>query len=100
MKPYTKQGYMYGGYVLSRKALELLTTQGLKNGSLCRMDSEGSHEIEMGKCLENLGVVAGDTRDNLRRDRFLPFTPENHLIDSRRNQSFEFFTHAYYPQGS
>ncbi|CAG7717363.1 unnamed protein product, partial [Allacma fusca] len=48
LKPYTKQGYMYGGYVLSRKALELLTTQGLKNGSLCRMDSEGSHEIEMG----------------------------------------------------
>ena len=65
-KPYVKQGYMSGGagYVLSREALRRLATRGLadQSGVTCRTDDGGAEDVEMGKCMEALGVTAGDSR--------------------------------------
>ena len=65
-KPYVKQGYMSGGagYVLSKEALRRFATRGLgdKTGVICRSDGGGAEDVEMGKCMENLGVRAGDSR--------------------------------------
>ena len=36
-----------------------------------------------GFCMQNLGVVAEDSRDDLGQKRFFPFVPETHLAGGR-----------------
>jgi len=81
-KPYVDQGYFSGGagYVLSKEALVRFVEKGLEDSSLCRAGSKGAEDVEMGKCMENLGVLAGDSRDSLGQKRFFPFVPEAHLF--------------------
>jgi len=81
-KPYVEQGYFSGGagYVLSKEALVRFVEKGLNNATLCRGGSQGAEDVEMGKCMENLGVIAGDSRDSLGQKRFFPFVPEAHLF--------------------
>ncbi|KAK8725654.1 hypothetical protein OTU49_010669 [Cherax quadricarinatus] len=82
-KLFTKQGYMSGGggYVLSREALKQFIEVSLPNKKLCKGDTNtGAEDAELGKCLDNIGVVAGDSRDSYGRGRFFPFTPVTHLF--------------------
>lgn len=46
-----------------------------------------------GKCLEKVGVMAGDSRDSLGRGRFFPFTPGTHLMGGIPGW---YKTYAYY----
>lgn len=98
-KPMVKQGYMSGGagYVLSKEALTRLVSSGLSNSDSCRGDGGGAEDLEMGKCLENLGVKAGDTRDELGRERFHPFVPEHHLIPDILPKDMWYWSYSYYP---
>jgi len=100
-KPYVKQGYMSGGagYALSKEAVRRFATHGVrkKGNSLCRSDGGGAEDVEMGKCMENLGVVAGDSRDSLGRGRFFPFIPEHHLIPGHMPDDFWYKKYVYYP---
>ena len=54
----------------------------------------GYEDVEMGRCLKAVGVVDGDSRDNLGRFRFLPFTPAIH-ITHRRWSSAGFWYWSY-----
>lgn len=80
LKPYVQQGYMSGsGYVLSREAVRRFNEEAVVDGYKCWNGTEGNEDVEMGKCLSAVGVLAGDSRDDLERSRFLPFPPDGLL---------------------
>lgn len=49
-----------------------------------------------GKCLANIGVSAMDSRDALRRGRFFPFVPQDHLFPNK-DRKFWYWSYIYYP---
>jgi glycoprotein-N-acetylgalactosamine 3-beta-galactosyltransferase len=74
------QGYFSGGagYVLSKEALKRFGQTGFHNHSLCHEDS-GAEDVEMGQCMQNLGVKTGQSYDKQGRSRFHCLTMGNHL---------------------
>lgn len=97
-KPYVKQGYMSGGagYVLSKESVMRFVEKGIPNKKMCRQEANGAEDVEMGKCLERLKVVAGDSRDSMNRGRFFPFVPEHHLIPGHVNKDFWYWKYIFY----
>ncbi|XP_016391790.1 glycoprotein-N-acetylgalactosamine 3-beta-galactosyltransferase 1-like [Sinocyclocheilus rhinocerous] len=76
---FVRQGYMSGGagYVLSPEALRRLV-QGFSTGRYENFSSV--EDMALGRCMETMGVKAGDSRDPKQRETLNPFRPENHLI--------------------
>lgn len=98
-KPYVDQGYMSGGagYVLSKEAVRRFAEKAVKDTEHCRGDAGGAEDLEMGKCLQAVGVEAADTRDELGRERFHPFVPEHHLIPGILPADMWYWGYNYYP---
>ena len=96
-----EQGEVYlsggAGYVLSKEALRRFVETGLNDPELCRQDAGGQEDVEMGKCLENIGVEAGDSRDPEGRKRFFPFVPEHHLIPGIISNDSWYWPYQFYP---
>ena len=85
------------GYVLSKSAVKLFIEQGVDNPDKCRSDGGGAEDLELGKCMEKLEILAGDSRDELGRERFLPFVPEHHLIPGILPKDMWYWSYSYYP---
>ncbi|XKL67662.1 hypothetical protein PGB90_003153 [Kerria lacca] len=95
-KTFVKQGYMSGGagYVLSKEAVRKFVEA--LSDKKCNQDSEWAEDVEIGRCLELIGVKAKDSRDHLGRGRFFPFKPENHLYLFNALPKW-FWKYIYYP---
>jgi len=61
--------------VLSKEAL---TRFGKRQKGLCHGD-DGAEDVEIGDCMQKLGVRLGDSRDALGRSRFHCFDPPTHI---------------------
>lgn len=99
MSSAVKQGHFNAGagYVLSKEALRRFNERALLDAKGCRtLDDGGIEDIEMGKCMETVGVLAGDTRDDLGRGRFFLNTPEAHLIPGNKDAGFWYWRHMWY----
>ncbi|KAM8715032.1 hypothetical protein ACLKA7_002133 [Drosophila subpalustris] len=96
-RPFVKQGYMSGGsgYVLSREAVRRFVVEGIPNPKMCLPGTVENEDVEIGKCMENLNVTAGDTRDWNGRGRMFPFIPEHHLIPSK-DKTFWYWSYMFY----
>ncbi|XP_070183978.1 glycoprotein-N-acetylgalactosamine 3-beta-galactosyltransferase 1-like [Littorina saxatilis] len=78
-------GYMSGGasYVLSRGALSIMGKQGLpQNGGKCKPE-EPDEDVEVGRCLEAVGVLPYSTVDTYGRETFHPWILPDTLFSSR-----------------
>ena len=98
-RKFTTNGYMSGGagYVLSKKALRLFIEKALPDPKLCSQGNIASEDVEIGKCLERVGVMAGDSRDEHGRGRFMPFVPTYHLIPGLVGKTNWYWNYIYYP---
>ncbi|CAL8127789.1 unnamed protein product [Orchesella dallaii] len=99
-EPIKQQIYMSGGagYVLSKEALKRFVQKAIPNKEKCWKSHGGAEDRQMGRCLQNVGVEAGDSRDSLGRYRFLPFAPEKYLIPSEIKSVTWYPEYTYYPQ--
>lgn len=89
-----KQGYMLGGagYVLSREAVRRFVEVALNDSAICKSKPDGAEDEEIGICLENVNVFAGDSRDAELKGRFFHFDPIHHLMQDHVDN-----TTYYYP---
>uniref|UniRef100_A0A0N4ZRH2 Glycoprotein-N-acetylgalactosamine 3-beta-galactosyltransferase 1 n=1 Tax=Parastrongyloides trichosuri TaxID=131310 RepID=A0A0N4ZRH2_PARTI len=102
-KKYVKQGYMSGGagYVLSRQALKDFNEISLADPKKCKKNDVGAEDVELGRCLQNAGVIAGDSRDKHGRHRMFPLSPLYHFHGNNSTGKSLlpkwFYQYMYYP---
>lgn len=85
------------GYVLSRNAVRSLVEDGFaRNKTECNLERGQVEDVEIGACLELVGVKAGDTRDSQARPTFLPFSPINLISSKPFERNHWFYKYAFY----
>ncbi|XP_047737095.1 glycoprotein-N-acetylgalactosamine 3-beta-galactosyltransferase 1-like [Hyalella azteca] len=86
------------GYVLSRTAVKKFVEEALPGSKKCRdTDDTSAEDVEIGKCLTRVGVLAGDSRDERGRGRFFPYPPSHHLVPGPLKKQKWYWDYTYYP---
>lgn len=102
-----KLGYFSGGagYVMSRKTVRIFVEKILTNEEFfsnpkeplgCHIETdERVEDWDISVCLDHYNVLAGDSRDLMKRERFLTFWPEAHLF-GHPDSTFWYWQRKYY----
>ncbi|KAH8393633.1 hypothetical protein KR200_008383, partial [Drosophila serrata] len=88
-----------GKYVLSKAALHKFMKYAFDNSSICSNLNIGFEDIELGRCMQSVGVVAGDSQDEQGLSRFIPFSPL-HWHKDHRNYTTSNLMFSYLTQDS
>ena len=58
---------------------------------------DGDEDVNMGACMRKLKVKHGDSRDEKKRKRFFPFSPQDHIAESGR-KDWAYFLYTKWPE--
>lgn len=81
------------GFVLSSGALRKLHNALIKGH--CEPSTRVG-DVELGRCLSDIGIEPTDTRDSRRRGRFLALDPEDHLVPRSSSWKSSFWEKSRY----
>lgn len=98
-KVIVRQGYMSGGagYVMSKTALIRFVEEAIPDKDKCSAFKDtGAEDAEIGVCLQNVHVYAGDSRDSLGRGRFFVHSPEDHLRQNAIDPDYWYWRNQFY----
>ena len=65
---------------------------------MCRIEDDEPEDVELGRCMENVGVKAGDSRDDEGKNRFMPIALEHHLIPGYIPKDSWYWDYVYYKE--
>ena len=73
-----------------------------KDSEKCNIEdkTKDGEDVEIGKCLRNLGVSMGDSRDGKQRDRFFPFPIGKRLLPRIPHDAWSHDKLAWYHQAT
>ncbi len=60
-------------------------------------DADGAEDVEIGKCLANVNVTAGDSRDEKGRARFFALVPDQIVVPGSKDPDFWYWKNQFYP---
>jgi glycoprotein-N-acetylgalactosamine 3-beta-galactosyltransferase len=81
------------GYVISNKAVKQFTSKYASDGKFCR-NTTGAEDVDIAKCLGEIGVKPGDSRDEFGLERFHPLSYESMWNITPMNKTYH---HARFP---
>lgn len=82
------------GYVLSKESLRKYAHEAYENPDVCP-ETYQAEDVQLGLCLQNIGIIAGDTRDKEGNERFLPL-PVEYLIPE--DKTWWYKNYSFYEQ--
>lgn len=97
LRPYLDNGYNAGGagYVLSKAALQMFVEKLYTNRTICDWKAE-YEDVQLAKCLAQVGVYPQDTRDRFKRERFQTFR-FGQLFDAKIKDDGDPVKWVFYP---
>lgn len=98
-KPYAPDTFKHdfnsggAGYVISNKVVRQFSENYMTNKNFCR-NTTGSEDVDIAKCLKEMNVQVGDSRDELGLERFHPLSYESMWNITPKNRTYH---HARFP---
>lgn len=83
------------GYILSNNAIKKFSNKYIEDKAYCR-DTTGSEDVDLAKCLAEINIKPGDSRDKLGRERFHSLDFKNSWELPQNRTRFEML-HSKFP---